>query len=57
MCECDHDMWDHELIDEDDDNLYFGKCEVKDCKCEQYRQKEKSDHFLRTIRNARNSYR
>jgi hypothetical protein len=36
-CECGHDYWDHELIDEDwDGNRVFGRCEIKGCPCEQY---------------------
>ena len=32
--ECQHDMWDHEFIDENyDGDMIFGKCEIKNCDC------------------------
>lgn len=33
---CDHEMWEHEFVDESYDSLIFGKCEVEDCECEGY---------------------
>ena len=34
---CDHDMWDHEFIDQHfNGDMVFGACEIEGCDCDRY---------------------